>query len=139
MATIATKVFIRELEKPPEKDMERDMEWICECFGFYEKIDREKTAAAIFKELIECCGNGTGLSSTDLGQKSKVTRAAALNHLKKMIRSGLVVKDGGEYKLRCSSLYATVKEMQRDIDRIFEDVEEIAREIDERMGAKHRR
>jgi len=138
MAIIATKVFVRELEKPVEKDMEEDIEWICQCFGFYENIDREKTAAAIFKELIESCGNGTGLSSTELGEKSKVTRAAALNHLKKMMCSGLVVKDGGEYKLRCSSLYSTVKEMQRDIDRIFEDVEEIAREIDERMGARHR-
>jgi hypothetical protein len=136
---MAKKILIRDLEKPSEKNIEEDIEWICECFGFYERIDKEKTASLIFKRLIESRTNGGGLTSTALGRETSVTRAAALNHLKRMMCSGLVVKEGNEYQIRCSSLFQTVSEMHRDVDRIFEDIEEIAKDIDENVGIKYRR
>jgi predicted transcriptional regulator len=135
---MAKKILIRDLEKPSEKDIEQDIEWICECFGFFERIDREKTASSIFKKLLESRTNGAGLSSTKLAKEASVTRAAALNHLKKMMCSGLVTKEGNEYQIRCSSLFQTVNEMHRDVDRIFEDIEEIARDIDRDVGIKYR-
>jgi hypothetical protein len=135
---MATKIIIRHLEKPADKDVQKDIEWICECFGFYENIDREKTAASIFAKLLESMVDGECPSSTCLGEETKVTRAAALHHLRKMMASGLVVKRDGGYALRRSSMYDTINEMHRDMDRIFEDIEQIAREIDERIGAKRR-
>jgi len=132
------KVVIKTLEKPPEKNIEEDIEWICNCFGFYEPIDREKTASLIFKKLVESRINGGGLTSTALGRETSVTRAAALNHLKKMMCAGLVTKEGSQYYLRCSSLYQTIFEMHRDVDRIFEDIEEIAKDIDGHIGIKYR-
>jgi predicted transcriptional regulator len=136
---MAKKIIIRDLEKPPEKNIEEDIEWICECFGFYERIDRDKTASLIFKKLLESRTSGGGLSSTKLGEETSVTRAAALNHLKRMICSGLIVKEGNEYQIRCSSLFLTINEMHRDVDRIFEDIEQIAKDIDENVGIKYRR
>ena len=55
-----------------------------------------------------------------------------------MIKAGLVVKEGNAYYIRCSSLYATVAEMHRDVDQIFEDIESVAKEIDDRIGIKRR-
>ena len=136
---MAKKIIIRDLEKPPEKNIEEDIEWICECFGFYERIDRDKTASLIFKKLLESRTSGGGLSSTKLGEETSVTRAAALNHLKRMMCSGLIVKEGNEYQIRCSSLFLTINEMHRDVDRIFEDIEQIAKDIDENVGIKYRR
>lgn len=136
---MAKKILIKTVEKPPEKNIEEDIEWICQCFGFYEPIDKEKTASLIFKKLIESRMNGGGLTSTELGRESRVTRAAALNHLKRMMGSGLVTKEGNLYHLRCSSLYQTIYEIHRDVDRMFEDIEEIARDIDEHIGIKYRR
>ena len=136
---MAKKIIIRDLEKPPEKNIEEDIEWICECFGFYERIDRDKTASLIFKKLLESRTSGGGLSSTKLGEETSVTRAAALNHLKRMICSGLIVKEGNEYQIRCSSLFLTINEMHRDVDRIFENIEQITKDIDENVGIKYRR
>jgi DNA-binding MarR family transcriptional regulator len=136
---MAKKILIRDLEKPPEKNIEEDIEWICECFGFFERIDRDKTASLIFKKLLESRTNGGGLSSTRLGEETSVTRAAVLNHLKRMMCTGLIIKEGNEYQIRCSSLFLTISEMHRDVDRIFEDIEEIAKDIDENVGIKYRR
>ena len=55
-----------------------------------------------------------------------------------MMTSGFVIKDGNKYLLRSSSLYETINEIHRDIDRLFENIEQIAIEIDERMGIKRR-
>jgi predicted transcriptional regulator len=136
---MAKKILIRDLEKPSEKNIEQDIEWICECFGFFERIDRDKTASLIFKKLLDSRTSGGGLSSTRLGEETSVTRAAALNHLKRMMCTGLVIKEGNEYQIRCSSLFLTISEMHRDVDRIFEDIEQIAKDIDENVGIKHRR
>ena len=132
------QILLRSLEKPQEKSLDGDIEWICKSFGFYEKIDRDKTAASIFKELLKLMGKGEGLTSTQLGECVEVTRGAALNHLKRMVASGFVVREGKKYMLRCSSLYRTVSEIHRDIDRIFEDIEQIAMEIDDRLGIRRR-
>jgi len=133
-----TQLLIRNLEKPREKTLESDIDWICESLGFFEDIDREKTASKIFKELINSMIQGESLTSTNLGQGSNVTRGAALNHLKRMMAAGLVVRDGNRYQLRCSSVYSTMNEIHRDINRMFEDIEEIAIEIDARMGIHKR-
>lgn len=133
------KIILRDLEKPVEKDLEEDIDWICESLGFYEKIDREKTASAIFRKLVESMADGVKLTSSRLGEESRVSRAAALSHLKKMMCSGLVVRDGNTYCMRCSSMYQTINEIHRDVDRVFTDLEDIAREVDERRGIKIRR
>ena len=129
---------MRDLEKPREKTLDNDIKWICESFGFFEKIDRGKTASKIFKKLISSMAECRGLTSTALGEESNVTRGAALNHLKRMRASGFIVQNGKKYVLRCSSLYRTINEIHRDIDRIFEDIEQIAIEIDERIGIQER-
>jgi len=135
---MALQVLLRELEKPIEKNLEDDINWICESFGFYERIDKKKRASCIFKELLRALTDRKGLTSTELGQLSDITRGAALNHLKRMMASGFVIKEGNKYLLRSSSLYETINEIHRDIDRLFENIEQIAIEIDERMGIKRR-
>jgi predicted transcriptional regulator len=135
---MSVKIIIRDLEKPAEKNLDKDIQWLCESLGFYEKIDREKTAAAIFKALLQSQTLQKELNSTTIGSESKVTRGAALNHLHRMINAGLVVKKGTRYAVRCSNLHATITELHRDIDQIFQDMEDIAKEIDDRMGIKRR-
>lgn len=135
---MGNQLLIRNLEKPLEKNLESDIDWICSSFGFYEDIDREKTASKIFKELINSMVERNGLTSTSLGEDSNVTRGAALNHLKKMISAGLVIRKGNRYVLRSSSMTRTMREVRRDIDRVFEDLMDIASEIDEMMGIQKR-
>ena len=136
---MTVQILLRGLEKPLEKDLQTDIEWICRSFGFYENIDKEKTAASIFKELLNAMKKDVMLTSTELGESSDITRGAALNHLNRMLNSGLVRRKGNKYALRCSSLYRTINEIHRDVDRIFEDIEDIATEIDERMGIRRER
>ena len=62
-----------------------------------------------------------------------------MNQVKKLIAAGIVVQDGLEYRLRSPNLFRTLREMKKDLNRILEDIEDVAKEIDARLGLKRRR
>ncbi|MEM2914130.1 MAG: helix-turn-helix domain-containing protein [Candidatus Bathyarchaeia archaeon] len=129
---------ILDVRMPSILDFEKDVEWICKCFGFLEPRDKEKTAARIFKILLEAMKNEEGLSSDELAEKIGLTRGTMVHHLNKLIQSGLVVHRGGRYELRAASLRRAVQEVKRDINRVFENIEEVAKNIDETLGLIYR-
>ena len=118
----------------PTIDYESDLEWICKSFGFLEPRDKKKTAYRIFKEIVEAARDNKGLTSDELAQKLNLTRGTIIHHLNKMIKSGLVIHQEGQYKLRGRSLANTVEEIERDIHRVFENIHKVAETIDNTLG-----
>ncbi|MBI2652614.1 hypothetical protein HYX00_04065, partial [Candidatus Woesearchaeota archaeon] len=47
---------------------------------------------------------------------------------------GLVIHEGNKYILRVENLRTLIDEVEKDIKRACEDLKEIAKEIDERLG-----
>ncbi|MEM2875928.1 MAG: helix-turn-helix domain-containing protein [Candidatus Bathyarchaeia archaeon] len=129
---------ILDFRIPPTADLDKDVEWFCKCFGFLESRDKEKTAARIFKTLLEAMKQGKGLSSDELAEKIGLTRGTMVYHLNKLIQSGLAVHREGRYELRGMSLRRTVQEVRRDINRVLENIEQVAQSIDEALGLTYR-
>jgi predicted transcriptional regulator len=129
---------ILDVRIPPTTDFDRDVEWVCKCFGFLESRDKEKTAAKIFKALLEAMKQGKGLSSDELAESIGLTRGTMVHHLNKLIQSGLAVHREGHYELRGTSLRRTVQEIKRDVNRVFENIEHVAQSIDESLGLTYR-
>ncbi|MFN3622322.1 MAG: ArsR/SmtB family transcription factor [Nitrososphaerales archaeon] len=133
-----SKYMILDLRMPSSADYNEDLEWVCKCFGFLESRDKEKTAAKVFKALLEAMKDRKGLSSDELAKKTGLTRGTMVHHLNNLIQSGLVVHREGWYELRGMSLQRTVQEIKRDISRVFENIEHIAKGIDETLGLIYR-
>lgn len=129
---------ILDVRMVPMVDVEQDIEWICKSFGFLESRDKEKTAARIFRALLEATKRGEGLSSDELAEKLGLSRGTMVHHLNKLMKSGLVIHHQGRYKLRAFSLQRTVEEVKRDIARVFENINQVAKSIDENLGLLHR-
>lgn len=136
---MAFKILIQGVEKPPEKDLGKDIEWICQSLGFLQTKDKDKTCACIVKELIKMSAREKrALSSTELSQELKMSRGAVINHLNRLMKAGLIVRTGTRYCIRSQSTYYMIKEMEREVQRVFEDLEEMASEIDNMMGLRRR-
>jgi len=129
---------ILDVRIPSTVDYNQDVEWICRSFGFLEARDKRKTAARIFKLLLEAAREGKGLSSDELAAKIGLTRGTIVHHLNKMIKGGLVIYHEGQYKLRGRSLRSTLGEIERDINRVFENLYKVAVSIDETLGLPNR-
>ena len=128
------KIVVKRVEKPFSNDPLEELEWICQSLGFFEPIDRDKTAAAVLKELIKSGEAGNPLTSTQIALHVRMSRGAVINHLNNLSRAGLIVRSGRQYSIRSRSIYRTIEEIEEDIDRIFAKMKKAALEIDEEMG-----
>ena len=130
------KIVIRRIERPFRPSPESEFEWICRSLGFFEAIDRDKTAAHIFRQIVAATEKGRPVTSTDLAEKVGMSRGSVVNHLNNLQRSGLVVRHGRHYLSRSRSMVRTIEEIEEDIDRIFVKMKKTAKEIDEEFGLK---
>lgn len=128
------KIVVKRIEKPFSHSLENELEWICKSFGFFEPIDREKTAAHIFRVIVSATEKGRPLSSSQLAEKVEMSRGSVINHLNNLQRSGLIVRQGNFYVSRSRSMFRTIAEIEEDIDRIFAHLKKAAREIDREFG-----
>lgn len=130
------KIVLKKVEKPFSKDIEKELEWICRCFGFFEPIDRSKTASSVFKEIVFAAEKNKALSSTQIAKRVEMSRGSVINHLNNLMRSGLIIRQGRNYLLRSKSIFRTIEEIEEDIERIFTKMKKTAKEIDEEFGVK---
>jgi len=130
------RITIKKVEPPFSPGLEEEFNYICKSLGFFEEIDKDKTASAIFKEILRNYEKGRMLTSTDIAKRVKMSRGAVINHLNNLITAGLIVREGRFYIPRSKSVLRTIREVEEDIDRIFRRMEEHARRIDKKFGIK---
>ena len=131
------KITLIRRQKPFEKNIEKDMNWLCSSLGFCTQ-SQQKTGSKLFKQLITQIANGGQPTSTQLAQDVGMSRGAVIHQLNQLQAAGLIRKNGRSYSLREGSLYRTIKEVERDVTRLFEDLEQMAAEIDEEVGFRRR-
>jgi predicted transcriptional regulator len=128
------KVVIRKVERPFKNDFENQLVWICSTLGFFEPIDKDKNAAAVFKEIILATENGEALTSTAFAQRIGMSRGSIINHLNNLHRSGLIDRHGRFYSARSVSMKRTIDDIQQDVERIFAQLKKSAEEVDKQFG-----
>lgn len=128
------KVVIRKVERPFRNDFEHQLAWICSSLGFFEPIDKQKNAAAVFKEIVLATEKGEALSSTAIAERVGMSRGATINHLNNLLRSGLIEKNGHFYSARSHSVKRTIEEIEEDIERVFSQLKKTAEELDKQIG-----
>jgi len=83
------------------------------------------------KIIIKLCEKP--MTSTEI-YKGVAKRTTVIYHLNKLVEGGLLVKKGNLYFIRGGTLEAMVKEIKRDVDRLFEELVEVARQLDRELG-----
>ena len=126
-----TEYRIFNVRKLASVNVEKDLEWICRSFGFLEPRDKSRTAYRVFRAIIEAARNNNGLSSDELAEELALSRGTIVHHLNKMIKSGLVIYHEGQYKLRGRNLVTTIEEIQLDTERIFDNLKDISKTVDD--------
>ncbi|MDO8554389.1 MAG: hypothetical protein Q7S22_06275 [Candidatus Micrarchaeota archaeon] len=123
------RILVIFLQRPQqESTVDEDIAWICKALGFAD--DEHDLATFIFKSIIDASKNDEGITSKEIADQTKVTQAAIIYHLNSFIRTGLVVKDGRNYKLRASTLDESFEELQVDLTNRIDKMRAVAQRID---------
>ncbi len=133
------ELTIRRIPKPITYDLDDEFYWICKTLGFFENIDKGKTAASAFREIVSSTELGQRISSTQIAKRLKISRGATINHLNNLRKSGLIEKTGKYYLTRSSSLQGTISELEEDVSRIFSKLKEASKTIDSELKQRPRR
>jgi predicted transcriptional regulator len=130
---------VKKLREPVEKQLDKDIEWICTSLGFVTSRDQDKTAFRILKALIISAREGRGLTSEELTEYVEPTIGSVIYHLKKLMKAGLVEKLNSTYELRMNNFQRTIEEVEKEIVSTLNDIKKIACDIDRDLGLAHRK
>ena len=128
------RLTIIKLRKPAEKEINSDLQWLSESLGLFGERDKEKSCFRVFLELIKARRRKKALSTDELALRSNLTRATVIHHLHRLQESGLIVAYENKYLLRVDNLEDLMLEIKKDLVRTFEDLQNIAKDLDEELG-----
>jgi len=137
MAYIRQRITIVSINRPSQKNINQELQWLGSSLGLFNLRDRDKSCFRVFLELLKSAKAGSLLSSDDISAKLSLTRGTVIHHINRLIESGLVVHEGNTYTLRVSNLRMLIDELEKDARRTWEDLKDIAREIDEQLDNRN--
>ncbi len=135
---MARQIVLVNLEKPREKTLEKDVYWLCDSFGLSSGRDVDNMATRIVLSLLDNISENERISSEMIADSLGVNHSRVNHHLRNLINSGLVYREKRKLYLRGGSLKAAVQEMRKDSQRMFDELEAIATEIDQEIGIRNR-
>ena len=128
------KITIVKSRKPEEQNINKELQWFGDSLGLFNLRDKDKSCFRVFIELLKSSKRRQPLSSDELADMLNLTRGTVIHHINKLMDSGIVVREKKKYFLRVHNLQELVKEVKKDIDRTCLDLEEVAEDIDRRLG-----
>ena len=134
MDEVIRRITIIKVRKPKKNDLNDELQWFSHSLGLFNIRDKEKSTFRIFIELLKAAKTNTSLTSDEIAERSNLSRATVVHHLAKLIEQGIVTAHKRRYYLRDPSLNELVKELRKDMNRMFDDLEEQANNIDIEMG-----
>ena len=134
MVYIRQRITIVNIRKPAEHNVNQELQWFGSSLGLFNLRDKDKSCFRVFIELLKSAKKHETLSSDDLALKLVLTRGTIIHHINKLMESGLVIHEGNSYTLRVDNLKALIEEMEKDIKRACDDLKDVAKEIDNRLG-----
>jgi len=134
MVYIRQRITIVNIRKPAQHNLNQELQWFGSSLGLFNLRDKDKSTFRVFIELLKSAKARQTLTSDELASRLSLTRGTIVHHINKLMESGLVIHEGNSYTLRVENLKTLIEEVEKDIKRACEDLKEIAKEIDERLG-----
>jgi predicted transcriptional regulator len=134
MVFIRQRITIVNIRKPAEHNVNQELQWFGSSLGLFNLRDRDKSTFRVFIELLKSAKANNHLTSDELAARLALSRGTIIHHINKLMESGIVIHEGNSYTLRVENLKSLIEEVEKDIKRACDDLKEVAKEIDKRLG-----
>lgn len=108
-----------------------DLQWLGNSLGLFGLRDKDKSCFRIFITLVKKANSP--LSSDEIAERLNLSRGTVVHHLIRLMDSGIVMREKEGYILREQSLLRLIEDVKRDTESVFAELQEVAKEIDERI------
>ena len=129
------EITLRRREPPLTRDAREEIQWLMESMGVPKRFAEDYAEILIRIAKRE---KGEKISTGTLAEERGEKRTSMSYHINRMVEMGLIVREGRYLFTRASNFERMVEEIERDTQRIFEDLKRVAREVDELLGLPRR-
>lgn len=130
MSGIHQRLILNNIPRPPSNGIHDETYWLCDTLGLSAGRDIEDLSIRIVLHLLEESSKKEGVTSEHLADRLDITVGRVNHHLRNLVRSGVVYRERRLVYLRGRTLRESVRELRRDAERIFDELEKVASEID---------
>lgn len=128
------RLILQYLPRPVRRELKDETYWLCDTLGLSSGRDIEDLSIQIVLRLLEESSKRDGIATEQLASLLGITPGRVNHHLRNLTRSGVIYRERKLVHLRGRSLRDSVLELRKDADRIFDELEKVATDIDEMMG-----
>lgn len=125
------KVTVIRIRRGLEGNVNNDLQWLGNSLGLFGLRDKDSSCFRIFITLVKKADNH--LSSDKIAERLSLSRGTVVHHLTRLIDSGIAIREKEGYILREQSLLRLIEDLKRDTESVFAELQEVAKEIDERI------
>ncbi|HIJ10871.1 TPA: ArsR family transcriptional regulator [Candidatus Woesearchaeota archaeon] len=131
---MAKRITILKVRRTTEPNVNQELQWLGNSLGLFNVRDKDSSCFRVFITLVRSAKHNETLPSDDIAERLNLSRGTVVHHLTKLMNSGIVIREKGGYILRERNLQSVIKDIQSDMERMFSELQEVAKEIDERLG-----
>lgn len=131
---MSQKITIVKVRRGAGHNINHELQWLGNSLGLFNLRDRDSSCFRVFITLVRRSRRNEPVSSDVIAERLHLSRGTVVHHLTKLMDSGIVIREKRGYLLRESNLKNLVKDVQRDVYAVLSEMEEVAKEIDERLG-----
>lgn len=128
------RIMIKRITNEPPKNLDDEISWLSDQLCLSSGRDVNNIATKILKLVLENSSKSIPLTSFDISNKLGIAPPTVNHHIRNLIDSGILIREKNRIFLRRKTLLSTINEIRKDIDRVLTDVEEIANDIDDKLG-----
>jgi predicted transcriptional regulator len=128
------KVTVVRIRKESSGNVNQELQWLGNSLGLFNLRDKDSSCFRVFITLVKRAKRNTPVTSDDVANRLNLSRGTVVHHLNKLRESGIVVKERNGYLLREANLQDMIKDLQRDMEGVFSQLKDVAKEIDGKLG-----
>lgn len=128
------QIVLRDLTTPRSDTFEKEVNWLCESFGFVEGRDTERISSRVLQSLLREIVDDGHTSTSSLADDLNIAAQRVNYHLRSLAEAGFIYRERKLIFLREGGVQATVEQMRKDANRIFDKLSQKGAEIDATLG-----
>ena len=128
------RITIIRIRKTPTPNINQELQWLGNSLGLFNVRDRDSSCFRVFITLVRRARQNKHVTSDNIAEKLNLSRGTVVHHLAKLMESGIVLREKEGYILSESNMQDLIKDLHHDMERMFSELKEVAKEIDLKLG-----
>jgi predicted transcriptional regulator len=128
------RITLIKVRRTENNDINQELQWLGSSLGLFGLRDKDSSCFRIFITIIKKAKRNETMTSDQIAEKLGLSRGTVVHHLNKLMEAGIVVKTKEGYILRESNLSRMMQDIEKDMEMVMREMEEVAKEIDDKLG-----